>query len=172
MKRAIFYLCLIGILTSCSKKRLSEVQIGPFDGIYLVEYQEWNARTAPALPSDTNYYEVSFELIIENDKFSIDLNLDETPIPSSSNISLDGICEGELTWTTDEMTFGGYDDCDCFCFCSPFVDCAGNVIFGTYNYIEEPDQLLLQYENIFTYEWPEYEVEHYQRVEVKLTLQE
>ena len=70
------------------------------------------------------------------------------------------------------MTFGGYDDCDCFCFCSPFVDCAGNVIFGTYNYIEEPDQLLLQYENIFTYEWPEYEVEHYQRVEVKLTLQE
>ena len=76
MKRAIFYLCLIGILTNCSKKRLSEVQIGPFDGIYLVEYQEWNARTAPALPSDTNYYEVSFELIIENDKFSIDLNLD------------------------------------------------------------------------------------------------
>jgi hypothetical protein len=124
------------------------------------------------LPSDTNYFETQFELTIENDKFSIDLQLDEVPTPFSSEVVLDGICEGELTWTTDEMIFGGYDDCDCFCSCSPFIDCAGNVIFGTYNYTEESDQLLLQYENTFTYEWSEYEVEHYQRVEVKLTLQE
>jgi hypothetical protein len=57
----------------------------------------------------------------------------------------DTFCLGEIQFNTDRIHFSS-DDCACFCYCRPDIDCHGEILLGEYEYELINDSLFLHNE--------------------------
>lgn len=57
----------------------------------------------------------------------------------------DTFCLGQIQLDTDSISFIS-DDCACFCYCRPDIDCQGEILLGGYEYELTNDSLFLFHE--------------------------
>ncbi len=57
-------------------------------------------------------------------------------------VFMHGTCTGQISTSSDTITFesGG---CECWCDCSPFIDCGGDLLLGTRPFSFDGDSLLM-----------------------------
>ena len=76
------------------------------------------------------------------DSFSISLSITDEVFERTNQL---GSCPGEIIVDGELLTFDS-DHCDCHCQCSPFIDCAGDIILGEYSHQWTGDLLTLNFE--------------------------
>lgn len=126
----LFSLLSLTLLTQCTKEQESN---GALDGRYCVVYKVFTAPILDGVIGDTSLQEWIFDLTVLNDRFIMPFD------PTSDYLwDIGKACSGIVEVDENQVSLTS-NDCDCWCDCSPYIDCAGHPLLGRYT-LESQDQ--------------------------------